>query len=387
MTTRIALLGSTGSVGRQTLQVIERFPEQFEVVCLAAGHNIDLLNEQIRRHRPKLVVAKGDLPRELGVDVLRSTPAALTDAATHPDVDLVVFATSGHDAIGSTMAAIKAGKQIALANKEAIVCAGELLIPLAKSHGVTIRPIDSEHSAIWQSMASGSRDDVRRIILTASGGPFRTTPASDLSQVSVKQALDHPSWSMGSKITIDSATLVNKGLEVIEAHHLFDLPFDQIDVIVHPESIIHSLVEFMDGSTIAQLSPPDMRLPIQYALTWPEHRAGLCAPLDLAAVATLTFEQPDDVRFPALRLAREAGLAGKTYPTVYSAVDDVAVEAFATGRIRFTGIPRLIETVMSRHHAEAVTDLDVVQEADAWARQEASMLLRDQSGFSRCGST
>lgn len=379
MAIRIALLGSTGSVGRQALDVIERSPDQFEIICLAAGSNIDLLEQQIRKHRPRLVVAKDDVSPTVGTEVLPSSPDALSSAATHPEVDLVVFATSGHGGIAATIAAIKAGKQIALANKEAIVCAGELIMPLAKERGITIRPVDSEHSAIWQAMASGTRHEVRRIIITASGGPFRTTSAEELTHVTVEQALNHPTWNMGGKITMDSATLVNKGLELIEAHWLFSMPFDNIDVVVHPESIVHSLVEFVDGSTIAQLNPPDMRLPIQYALTWPHHQSGPCRPLDLARIGSLTFEEPDEIRFPALRLAREAGMAGDTYPTVYSAVDEVAVAAFAARRIGFMGIPRLIESAMSRHVASKVTDLDVVLEADCWARNEATRLVRETS--------
>lgn len=376
MTTRIALLGSTGSVGRQTLEVIEHNPERFRIVCLAAGSNSALLEEQVRTHQPKLVVSKAALTETIKVESLPSTSESLVAAATHPEVDLVVFAMSGHGGIAATIAAIKAGKQIAVANKEAIVCAGDIIMPLARHHGVIIRPVDSEHSAIWQSMAAGRHEDVSRIIITASGGPFRHTPASDLAHVSVEQAMNHPTWNMGSKITLDSATLVNKGLEVIEAHHLFGMPYDRIDVVVHPESIIHSLVEFVDGSTIAQLNHPDMRLPIQVALTWPERTHGTAAPLNLADIGSLTFEQPDVERFPALRLAREAGLGGLTYPTVYSAADEIAVEGFLEGRLRFTGVARLIETVLSRHSAVKVESLEDVLHADAWARREAQLLLR-----------
>ncbi len=371
MVTRIALLGSTGSIGRQTLDVIERHPDAFEVVALAAGKNLDLLGEQVRRHRPKLVVSSAEPGSFDGAETL-PTPQGLEAAATRSDVDLVVFATSGHDAIPATMAAIEAGKQIALANKEAIVCAGDLIMPLARAHGVTIRPIDSEHSAIWQALASGPPSSINRIILTASGGPFRTTPADELTRVSYEQALKHPNWSMGAKITIDSATLANKGLEVIEAHHLFDTPIDRIDVVVHPEQIIHSLVEYEDGNTIAQLSNPDMRLPIQYALTWPGRLPFPAKPLDLPAIAGLSFEPPDVERFPALRLARESGAAGRTYPTVYSAADEVAVEAFASGRIGFIDIPAVIEATLDAHHATKVTSLQDVLDADAWARREAA---------------
>lgn len=376
MVTRIALLGSTGSVGRQALEVIEQHPDRFEVVAIAAGRNLDLLREQVRKHRPRLVVVQSPEMSIEGIETLPS-PEGLIAAATHPNVDLVVFATSGHEAIPATIEAIKRNKKIALANKEAIVCAGELIMPLARDHNVMIRPVDSEHSAIWQSMGSGNQGDVQRLVITASGGPFRTTPAHELARVSVDQALDHPTWSMGGKITLDSATLVNKGLELIEAHWLFDIPFEHIDVVVHPESIVHSLVEFADGSTIAQLSYPDMRVPIQYALTWPDHLQNSCRKLDLASVGSLTFEQPDTKRFPALRLAREAGEAGLTFPTVYSAADEVAVQAFVDGKLTFPGISRLIETVLARHDGLKVDNLEAVLTADAWARKVASALITD----------
>lgn len=378
LVTRIALLGSTGSIGRQVLDVVERHPDAFEIVTIAAGRNLDLLREQVRRHRPSLVVSAAAEARFEGIDAL-PTPEGLVAAATHPEVDLVVFATSGHDAIPATMAAIASGKQVALANKEAIVCAGDIIMPLAREHGVTIRPIDSEHSAVWQALASGPASSVSRIILTASGGPFRTTSAAKLADVTYEQALKHPNWSMGAKITVDSATLANKGLEVIEAHHLFATPIDQIDVVVHPEQIIHSLVEYEDGNTLAQLSNPDMRLPIQYALTWPGRLPFPAKPLDLPALASMHFESPDTERFPALRLAREAGRQGLTYPTVFSAADEVAVHAFAHGQIRFLDIPRVIEAALERHVARPVTSLDDVLEADTWARQHASALANGRA--------
>jgi 1-deoxy-D-xylulose-5-phosphate reductoisomerase len=378
MVTRIALLGSTGSIGRQTLDVIERHPGAFEIVTIAAGRNLDLLREQVRRHHPRLVVSAAAGTRFEGIEAL-PTPEGLAAAATHPYVDLVVFATSGHDAIPATMAAIQAGKEVALANKEAIVCAGDLIMPLAKAHGVTIRPIDSEHSAIWQALASGPATSVSRIILTASGGPFRTTSAQDLADVTYDQALKHPNWDMGAKITVDSATLANKGLEVIEAHHLFAMPIDRIDVVVHREQIIHSLVEYEDGNTIAQLSNPDMRLPIQYALTWPGRLPFPAKPLDLPVIAAMHFAAPDMERFPALRLARDAGTAGRTYPTVYSAADEVAVAAFAEGRIRFLDIPRVIEGTLSRHNPVPVTSLDDITAADLWARREAAEIACERS--------
>lgn len=377
MVTRIALLGSTGSIGRQTLDVIERHPESFKLVTVAAGRNVDELRKQVRKHRPALVVTGSSETNVGGIETL-PTPEGLTAAATHPEVDLVVFATSGHQAIPATIEAIKHGKQVALANKEAIVCAGDIIMPLAKAHGVTIRPIDSEHSAIWQSLASGPPHAVQRITLTASGGPFRTTPASELACVTYDQALKHPNWSMGSKITVDSATLVNKGLELIEAHHLFGLALNHIDIVVHPEQIIHSLIEFNDGNTIAQLSFPDMRLPIQYALTYPDRLPNAAARrLDLVSIGSFTFESPDTTRFPALRLAREAGKAGATYPTVYSAVDEIAVDAFANRQLSFQGIAHLIEAVLDRHEPRSVTALDDVLDADSWARREANALISE----------
>lgn len=374
----IALLGSTGSIGRQTLDVIERHPDRFTVVALAARSQIDLLTEQTARHHPEIVVAAG-APIIAGVQSL-PTPAGLVDAATHPEVDIVVAATSGHDAMRATYEAIKAGKIVALSNKETIVCAGELMMAAARRHGAHIRPVDHEHSAIWQCLNGARHEDVRRLIITATGGPFRTTPASALPDVTPAQALAHPTWRMGPKITIDSATLMNKGLEVLEARWLFDLPYDCIDVTVHPEAIIHSMVEFDDASVMAQLGVADMRLAIQYALTYPEHVESPAQRLDFTQLTPLTFAPPDLERFPALRLARQAGAQGQTYPTVLSAADEVLVMAFLDGRLRFTDIPAIVETVLQRHRPEPVTDLDVVFAADRWAREETSRLLQTPTG-------
>ncbi|HWV24497.1 MAG TPA: 1-deoxy-D-xylulose-5-phosphate reductoisomerase [Thermomicrobiales bacterium] len=363
--TGIALLGSTGSVGTQTLDVVASMPDRFRIVAMAAGRNQTLFDQQVSRFSPNIALsAKDNANRD------RPSPEQLVEAATHPDVDIVVVATSGHDAIPAVIAALEAGKSIALANKEALVCAGALIMPLANRLGQTIRPVDSEHSAVWQSMQAGRATDVRRIILTASGGPFRSWAAEDLAGVTVEQALKHPNWSMGGKITIDSATLMNKGLEVIEAHWLFDLSYDDIDVVVHPESLIHSMVEFDDHSIIAQIGLPNMHLPIQYALTWPEHVASTnAAPLDFAAISTMTFEQPDTDRFPALRIARDAGIAGQTYPTVLSASDEIAVDAFRNGQIGFTDIPAVIEDVLGRHDGVEISSLEDVLAADTWARE------------------
>ncbi|CAA9577108.1 MAG: 1-deoxy-D-xylulose 5-phosphate reductoisomerase [uncultured Thermomicrobiales bacterium] len=371
--TGVAVLGSTGSVGRQTLQVIEHHPDRFRVVALAAGANASLLREQVRRHRPDLVALGApdpDWPAELGP--IEVGTEALIAAATHPSAEIVVVASSGHAAILPTHRAIAAGKTIALANKETIVCAGELIVPFAAERGVSIRPVDSEHSAIWQSLGSTPLREVSRLILTASGGPFRSTPAAEMAAVTARDALAHPTWSMGGKITIDSALLMNKGLEVIEARWLFGVPDARIDVLIHPESIVHSLVEFVDGSQIAQLGLPDMRLPIQYALTFPERVAGPHEPLSLASIGALHFEVPDEARFPSLALARRAGNAGATYPTVLSAADEVAVDAFLAGRLRFVEIPEVVSRTLDAHRPEGPLDFDAIMAADVWARSEAA---------------
>ena len=367
----IAILGSTGSVGRQTLEVVAALPDRFRVVALAARTLSQRFLDQLARFTPEVAAVFEWLPA-LGAP---SQPVAtgttgLIEASTHSSVDIVVVASSGHVAIVPTIRAIESGKTIALANKETLICAGELIIPLAAKHGTAIRPVDSEHSAIWQALDSVPMDQVRRIILTASGGPFRTAPASELAQVNAADALAHPTWAMGDKITVDSATLMNKGLEIIEAHWLFGLPYDQIDVLVHPESIIHSLVEFVDGGQMAQLGFPDMRLPIQYALTYPDrvHQSGRF--LDLAEIGSLHFELPDVERFPALRLARQAGIAGRTYPTVLSAADDEAVAAFLSGDLRFPEIAQVVESAIESHEPTEVS-LESIQDIDGWARNAA----------------
>ncbi len=368
----LAVLGATGSIGTQTLEVVNHHPDRFHIVALAAGQNMPLLAEQIRQYQPDLVAVDNDA-KYLDLEhprVLLGSEGLLA-VATHPSADIVVVATSGHAAILPTLRAIQAGKTVALANKETIVCAGELILPAADMAGIAIRPVDSEHSAIWQSLGRSTVAEVSRLILTASGGPFRETALDDLSKVTIAQALAHPTWAMGGKITIDSATLMNKGLEVIEAHWLFGVPYDNIDVVIHPESIVHSLVEFVDGSQIAQLSLPDMRLPIQYALTYPEHTPGPCRRLSLAEVGVLRFSKPDPARFPALALAREAGLAGSTYPTVLSSADEAAVEAFLAGRLPFSSIVPVVSQVLHRHRPEGPLSLESVLSADCWARQQA----------------
>ncbi len=372
----VAILGSTGSIGRQTLAVIDDHPDRFRVVALTAGTNVDLLQRQAARYLPELVaIDSANAAGLAGFDSVLLGVDGLLAAATLPAADIVVVATAGHAAILPTYHAISHGKTIALANKETIVCAGELIVPFARKRGVEIRPIDSEHSAIWQSLGTASSRDIRRLTLTASGGPFRKTPLSALASVSVAQALAHPTWSMGGKVTIDSASLMNKGLEVIEAHWLFDVPYPAIDVLIHPESIIHSLVEFADRSQIAQLSLPDMRLPIQYALTYPQHAPSQCRSLNLAEIGALHFASPDTNRFPSLALARQAGEAGQTFPTVLSAADEVAVSAFIAGRLRFIDIAHVVEETLARHQPESPLSFDTISIADKWAHITASMIV------------
>jgi 1-deoxy-D-xylulose-5-phosphate reductoisomerase len=377
----VAVLGSTGSIGRQTLNVIDEHSDRFRVVALAAGSASESFLNQVKRYRPEVAAVFAWTP---ALETLSSAGALGTEgliaASTHPSVDIVVVASSGHAAIVPTIRALELGKTVALANKETLVCAGEIIAPLAATNGSPIRPVDSEHCAIWQALDGSPVEQVSRIILTASGGPFRTVPATKLAQVTAAEALSHPTWSMGDKITIDSATLMNKGLEIIEAHWLFDLPYDQIDVLVHPQSVVHSLVEFVDGGQIAQLGLPDMRLPIQYALSYPDRLNLSTKRLNLAEIGALHFEQPDTDRFPSFRLAREAGIAGRTYPTVLSAADDEAVKAFLAGDLRFVDISAAVELVLERHQPVDVT-LESILEADRWARvaaTEAVTALRSQ---------
>jgi 1-deoxy-D-xylulose-5-phosphate reductoisomerase len=374
----VAVLGSTGSVGRQTLEVIEHHPDRFRVVALAAGRQIALLASQVARFRPSLVaVESNDEPILRLPSAVETGEAGLIAAATHPEAAIVVVATSGHAAIVPTYHAIAAGKTIALANKETIVCAGELIVPFASSRGAEIRPVDSEHSAIWQALGRSPRSEIARLILTASGGPFRAATAAALANVTVADALAHPTWVMGGKISVDSATMMNKGLEVIEARWLFDVPYERIEIVIHPESIVHSLVEFADRSQLAQLSLPDMRLPIQYALTYPEHAPSPCRRLSLAEVGTLSFAPPDERRFPALSLARQAAVAGSTYPTVLSAADDVAVAAFLAGTLRFLELTAIVERVLADHRPDGPLSFAAIAAADGWARAPAASAISD----------
>ena len=364
----VAVLGSTGSIGRQTLSVIDEHSDRFRVVALAARAASERFLTQVARYRPEITAVFEWTPGlGPGIGPVMVGDDGLIAAATHPSVDIVVVASSGHVAIVPTIRALELGKTIALANKETLVCAGEIIASLTAASGTLIRPIDSEHCAIWQALDATPIEQVNRIILTASGGPFRTTSGSKLAQVTAAEALAHPTWSMGAKITVDSATLMNKGLEIIEAHWLFGLPYEQIEVLIHPESVVHSLVEFIDGGQMAQLGLPDMRVPIQYALTYPDRMRLSTHLLDLAEIGSLHFERPDTERFPALRLAREAGIARRTYPTVLSAADDEAVRAFLAGELSFIDIPTVVNIVLDRHQPSDVT-LDSIREADRWAR-------------------
>ncbi len=363
---RLAILGSTGSIGQSALDVVRAHPDKLKVVGLAAGSNAQRLREQAAAFDVKLTA--------LGST---SGTAGLIAVATHPDVDIVLCASSGTAALEAMLAAIDAGKTIALANKEVLVMAGALVTAAARARGVAILPVDSEHNAIHQCLHGRRRDEIRRIILTASGGPFREMPASALADVKPEDALRHPTWRMGKKITIDSATLMNKGLEVIEAHWLFDLPASQIDVVIHPQSIVHSMVELRDGSIMAQLGGADMKLPIQYACSYPDRWEAPVARLDLTAVGRLDFHKPDLDRFPCLRLAYRALAAGPSSAVVLNAANEVAVASYLEEKISFVSIPRVIEQTMDAHTAAEVTTLEAVREVDHWARRYSQNAARE----------
>jgi 1-deoxy-D-xylulose-5-phosphate reductoisomerase len=381
----ITVLGSTGSVGEQTLAVAAQFPERFRVVALAAGRNVEKLSAQVTRFQPALVsVADEDCATDLRGRIPRASTRIVTGheglsaAATHP-ADLVVAALVGAVGLEPTLSAIRAGRNIALANKEVMVMAGALVLREIRAHGVELLPVDSEHSAIFQALAGQRREDVAKLLLTASGGPFRTWPAERIAHATVADALKHPNWSMGPKITVDSATLMNKGLEVIEARWLFDLPPRQIEIVVHPQSIVHSLVEFIDGSVLAQLGIPDMRIPIAVALAHPERLSLGLARLDLPKAEKLEFEAPDPVRFPSLELPYAALAAGETAPAVLNAANEVTVAAFLEGAIPFPEIVATNAAVLEAHLAQGgsgvVRDLADVRAADAWARATARARL------------
>ncbi len=374
----VVLLGSTGSIGTSTIKVAEDLPDRIRLVGLAAGNNQELLLDQVRRHQPAAISindpAKAAQLREtLGTrPEVYSGSEGLLKLATLPAADIVLIAIVGTAGLQPALAAIRAGKDIAVASKEILVMAGEIVMSEARRHGVQVLAVDSEHSAIFQCLDGKPPESVRRLWLTASGGPFRQTPIEEFPGITVERALKHPSWVMGRKITIDSATLFNKGLEMIEARWLFDVGMERVSVVVHPQSIVHSMVEFVDGSMIAQLSTPDMCLPIQYALTYPDRVASDRVQTSLARVGSLTFEEPDTRRFPALGLARRAGEIGGTYPAVLNAANEVAVEAFVNRRITFPQISELVGRTMDRHVWVSHPTLDQILEADAWARREAA---------------
>ena len=364
---RLAILGATGSIGQQTLEVVRSFPDRFQVIGLGGGRNAALLASQIEEFQPKLVSIEAASSQER----LRSFKCeilSLEELATHPDVDLVVIAISGKAGLGPTLEAIRAKKSIALATKEVLVMAGEFVTAEAKRHGAHILPIDSEPSAIWQCLR-GEEKRIARLILTASGGPFRHLSLDQLARVTPQQALEHPTWKMGKKITIDSATMMNKGFEVIELNWLFDVPFEDIQIVIHPQSIVHSMVEFVDGSIKAQLSMPDMRLPIQYALFYPERPPSKLPRLDFSNIGALTFEPPNLEKFPCLRLALEAGRKKGTYPAVLNAADEVAVQLFLEERIGFLDIADMVEETLAQHQGIPQPSLEDIFAADAWARE------------------
>ena len=380
----ISILGSTGSIGQSTLAVVEKFPDRFKVVALAAGNNIDLLETQVRRFRPSLVSVVSEASAAalkqrcngLGVSVLSGVEGMIQVAAAGA-ADITVSSIVGTAGLVPTMAAIRAGKIIALANKEVLVTAGELVMKECRERGVKLLPVDSEHSAIFQCLHAGKSSDIRKLILTASGGPFRNHTKKDLAAVTLAQALKHPNWSMGKKITIDSATLMNKGLEVIEARWLFDMEPERIKVLVHPQSIIHSMVEYADGAVVAQLGMPDMKGPIAYALSYPERLDNVSPALDLASVGTLTFEEPDMERFPCLAFAFAALKAGGTMPAVLSAANEVAVRHFLDEKIGYGDIARVIRATMDVHTSSPVRTVEDALKADLWARQEAERVIAE----------
>ncbi len=378
----ISILGSTGSIGQSTLSVVEKFSDRFKVVALAAGNNIDLLEQQVRRFKPSMVsVANAPAAEtlkqrcaDLDIRVL-SGVQGMIEAASAEQAEMTVSAIVGTAGLVPTMAAIRAGKTIALANKEVLVSAGELVMAECRSRGVRLLPVDSEHSAIFQCLSAGANKDIRKLILTASGGPFRNLSKKDLAKVTLAQALKHPNWSMGKKITIDSATLMNKGLEVIEARWLFDMKPEQIGILVHPQSIVHSMVEYADGAVVAQLGMPDMKGPIAYALSYPERLDSVAPALDLARVGTLTFEEPDPDRFPCLAYAYDALRAGGSMPAVVSAANETAVKYFLEEKIGYADIARVIRATMDAHSPSSTRTVEDVLKADLWARQEAEKII------------
>jgi len=380
----ITILGSTGSIGVSTLEIVAAHPDRFRVVAMTAGKNLELFARQIRSFAPRIAVvaAESDVARLkdkcAGLDVtILGGVEGLIAAATADEVEMVVAAIVGAAGLVPTAAAIRAGKDIALANKEILVTAGHLFMDMVAEYGVRLYPVDSEHSAVFQSIEGHRSRDIEKIILTASGGPFLNTPVEQLQRVSVRDALNHPNWSMGKKITIDSATMMNKGLEVLEARWLFDTAVEKIDVNIHPQSIIHSMVEYVDGCVIAQLGTPDMKAPIAYALSYPERVSTGVKPLDLTALSGLTFFKPDLDKFPCLGLAYRAINAGESMPAVMNAANEIAVDAFLEGRIGFVQIAETIERTMNAHAAHDLRSIDEVLKADLWSRETAREICRE----------
>lgn len=378
---KISLLGSTGSIGKSTLQVVAQHPERFSIVALAGGTNVEHLAEQVKQFQPSLVSvatesAAAALKERLGSSVnaeIVHGEDGLVQAACHPEAHFVMTAVVGSVGVAPTLAAIRAGKTIGLANKETLVTAGHIVMAAAREQGVEILPVDSEHSAIFQCLQGERHEDVARIILTASGGSFRNRTREELEHVTVDQALNHPNWSMGAKITIDSATMMNKGFEVIEAHWLFGLPYEQIECILHYESIVHSMVEYKDRAVMAQLGTPDMKVPIQYALSYPQRLPLETEALDLLKIGSLHFAPMDYVRYPLLKLAYQCGKQGGTYPAVLNAANEVAVARFLSGEIRFLEIEQIVQRVVEKHMAIHHPSLEQILEADGWARRQAGM--------------
>ncbi|MXQ54897.1 1-deoxy-D-xylulose-5-phosphate reductoisomerase [Shimazuella alba] len=380
MLEKISILGSTGSIGTSTLDVVKQHPEEFQVVALAAGNNVEEMIRQAKNFQPKVVsMATKQLADQVAAEISDSIKVVwgdegLIEVATHSDATYVVSSLVGSRGLQPTLAAIEAGKRIGLANKETLVTAGHLVMEKAEQRKVDILPIDSEHSAIFQCLNGERKEDVKKIILTASGGAFRDYTREQLATATPEMALKHPNWAMGAKVTIDTATMMNKGLEVMEAHWLFAVPYDQIDVLVHPQSIIHSMVEFQDGAVMAQLGTPDMKVPIQYALSYPKRLPLSMPALSLSDIKQLTFRDPDVKRFPCLAMAFESGRIGGTMPTVLNAANEVAVEKFLNKTIPFLGIEAMIEKTLSEHEVIKNPQLEEIQHADQWAREFARQL-------------
>jgi len=379
----VVVLGSTGSIGRNALSVLSDFTDRFSVFGLSSNINIGLLREQIKRFKPKKVAITDEesfrsFKEEHGIEILLGLEG-LKKLCSHPEVDLVINALVGSVGLLPSLEAVESKKNLAIANKETLVMAGDLLTQKAKERDVKILPIDSEHSAIWQCLLTGKKNEVKRLILTASGGPFLKRKKEDLKNIKVAEALSHPTWEMGKKITVDSATLMNKGLEVIEAHWLFDMPADKIRVLIHPQSIVHSMVEFVDGSLIAQMSIPDMRIPIQYALFYPERLPTNNRPLNLTQIKSLTFEEPDQKKFPCLGICYQALQMGGTAPAVLNAANELAVKAFLEEKLSFVEIHEIVKQTLNHHQVAENPGLDDILNADKWAREEAKKIISSRS--------